>query len=246
MSKSQFTLLVVGASGSIGRCVVDSALNRGFAVRALVRDAGGAGPFPTGVEVFVADLTRAESLVQAIAGVDAVVFTHGTYGAVRNVLAALDGRGVRIALMSTIGATDRRGSHDWKRRAERLVRASGMPYTIVRPAWFDYNKPDENRLVMLQGDRPLAGNPTDGAIARRQLAEVLVRSLCSEAALRKTFELHNERGPQQDDFDLVFSPLVADAVRALDGACDLANMPLDKEPQHLLDDLKAVRATKRA
>jgi uncharacterized protein YbjT (DUF2867 family) len=245
MSKSQFTL------------VVDSALNRGFAVRALVRDAGGAGPFPTGVEVFVADLTRAESLVQAIAGVDAVVFTHGTYGdpraaeavdygAVRNVLAALDGRGVRIALMSTIGATDRRGSHDWKRRAERLVRASGMPYTIVRPAWFDYNKPDENRLVMLQGDRPLAGNPTDGAIARRQLAEVLVRSLCSEAALRKTFELHNERGPQQDDFDLVFSPLVADAVRALDGACDLANMPLDKEPQHLLDDLKAVRATKRA
>ena len=155
----------------------------------------------------------------------------------------LDGRKARIALMSTIGATDRRGSHDGKRRAERLVRASGLPYTIVRPAWFDYNKPDENRLVMLQGDKPLSGNPTDGAIARRQLAEVLVRSLRSEAALRKTFELHNEKDPEQEDFDPVFAQLEADAMGALDGAYGLANMALDREPQHVLDDLEAVRAS---
>ncbi len=253
MSKSPFTVLVVGANGSIGRYVVASALNHGYAVRALVRDAGRSESFAPGVEVVVGDLTRAQTLSQATAGVDAIVFTHGTYGdpnaaravdygAVRNVLTALDGRVVRIALMSTIGATDRRGSHDWKRRAERLVRASGLPYTIVRPAWFDYNKSDENRLVMLQGDKPLSGNPTDGAISRRQLAEVLVRSLRSVAALRKTFELHDERGPEQEDFDPVFAALEADAARALDGAHDLANMPLDKEPKHVLDDLEAVRA----
>lgn len=251
------TLLVVGATGSIGRYVVASALDHGFAVRALVRDAGRARPFPSGVDIAVGDLTRAETLTRAVAGVDAVVFTHGTYrdpaaaevvdyGGVRNVLSALGARVVRIALMSTIGATDRRGSHDWKRRAERLVRASGLPYTIVRPAWFDYNQPDQNRLVMLQGDKPLAGNPSDGAIARRQLAEVLVRSLRSEAALRKTLELHSERGPEQKDFDPEFAALEADAVDALDGARDPANMPLEKELPQIIADMEQARAQRTA
>lgn len=65
---------------------------------------------------------------------------------------------VRIALMTTIGVTERLSSwnqrtevHDWKRRSERLVRASGHIYTIVRPGWFDYNNDDEHRIVMLQG-----------------------------------------------------------------------------------------------
>ncbi len=57
------------------------------------------------------------------------------------------------------GVTNRTGqynrtteAHDWKRRSERLVRASGFPYMIVRPGWFDYNGPDEHRLIFLQGD----------------------------------------------------------------------------------------------
>jgi hypothetical protein len=38
------------------------------------------------------------------------------------------------------------------------VRASGLPYTIVRPGWFDYNGPDEHRLVLLQ-DASASGYP---------------------------------------------------------------------------------------
>ena len=246
-------VLVVGATGSIGRHVVALALAIGYAVRVLVRNARQASQFPFGVEVVVGDLTRKESLGKAVDGIDAVVFTHGSngappgaeavdYGAVRNVLATLGGRKVRIALMTTIGATDRKGAHDWKRRSERLVRASGLPYTIVRPSWFDYNQPDQLRLVMLQGDTRLSGTPRDGAIARRQLAEVLVHSLGSDAALRKTVELHAETGSQQPDFDVLFALLEADAFGATDGAHDRANMPLDLEPQSVLKDLEAVRA----
>ncbi len=248
-----WTVLVVGATGSIGQFVVVSALDHGFVVRALVRDTLQEGLFPPGVQVIVGDLTRAETLTQAVAGIDAIVLTQGTYGdpvaaetvdygGVRNVLAALGGHKARIALMTAIGATDRNGSHDWKRRAERLVRASGLPYTIVRPAWFDYNEPDQHRLVMLQGDEPLAGNPSDGAIARRQIAEVLVRSLCSQDALRKTFELHSEQGPEQEDFDPLFAALEADTPGVLDGACDLPNMPVDEEPTRIVADIKLVRA----
>ena len=171
----------------------------------------------------------------------------------RNVLAALGPRTARIALMTAIGVTNRTGAynratdaHDWKRRAERLVRASGLPYTIVRPGWFDCNGPDEHRLVLLQGDTRQAGDPSDGVVARRQIAEVLVRSLTSKRALRKTFELVATNGPAQDDFDALFAPLDADMPGALDGVRDAPNMPLEEEPQRVRDDLDAVIADRTA
>ena len=251
---SKRTILVVGATGSIGRHVVAAGLAHDYRVRALVRDASRVHDLPPGTEPAVGDMRDATTLGPAVEGVDAVVFTHGTYGnpsaaadvdygAVRNVLTTLAGRRVRIALMSTIGATDRRGSHDWKRRGERLIRASGLPYTIVRPAWFDYNRPDQLKLQMLQGDKALVGSPTDGVIARRQIAEVLIRSLTSDAALRKTFELHAQTGPEQADFDTVFGPLVADLEGALDAALDRDNMPETDEPAQIRAELQQVRET---
>ncbi len=214
---------------------------------------------PSEVQVVIGDVTRPDTLSGAVDGVDAVVLTLGSdgagkggaenvdYGGVRNVLRALGSRTTRIALMSAIGVTNRTGAynrateaHDWKRRSERLVRASGLPYTIVRPGWFDYNAPDEHRLVLLQGDKRQAGDPSDGVVARRQIAEVLVRSLSADHALRKTFELIATIGPAPEDFDALFTPLDADPQGALDGVHDMANMPLEDEPQRVRDDLDAV------
>jgi uncharacterized protein YbjT (DUF2867 family) len=251
-------VLVVGATGSIGRLVVEEAIRQGYSTRALVRDREKARQLPSAADVVVGDVTRPDTLHAAVDGVDGVVFTLGSdgggtgaetvdYGGVRNVLAALGSRPVRIALMTAIGVTNRTGAynqstglHDWKRRSERLVRASGSPYTIVRPGWFDYNSPDEQRLVLLQGDTRQAGDSSDGVVARRQIAEVLVRSLGSPKALRKTFELIATTGPQPDDFDALFAPLEADPPGTLDGVRDAANMPLGEEPQRIRDDLKAV------
>jgi uncharacterized protein YbjT (DUF2867 family) len=163
------------------------------------------------------------------------------------VLAALGGRSVRIALMTAIGVTNREGdynrqteAHDWKRRSERLVRASGLPYTIVRPGWFEYNKPDEHRLVLLQGDRRHAGDSSDGVIARRQLVEVLVAGLTSDGALRKSFELVATQGKAQPDLDAEFARLDGDLTGALDAVHDLPNMPLQDEPDGVRHDLEAV------
>lgn len=258
------TVLVVGATGSIGRLVVEQALQAGHTVRALVRDLHRAAALPAAAQRVVGDLTRADTLAGAVDGIDAVVFTHGSngggkaeaervdYGAVRNVLealAALGGRPVRIALMTAIGVTDRRGAfnrrteaHDWKRRSERLVRASSLPYTIVRPGWFDYNAPDEHRLRMLQGDTRHAGDPSDGAVARQQIAEVLVKSLTSEAARGKTFELVAERGAASTGLDALFARLDADPADALDAVRDMRNMPLDGEPERVREDLSRIAA----
>jgi uncharacterized protein YbjT (DUF2867 family) len=259
MNSQRLTVLVVGATGSVGRLVVEEAVKKGHVVRALARDPRKARRLFPDVEVVAGDLTRPDSLIPTVAGVDAIVFTHGSdgggktgaesvdYGGVRSVLAALGGRSVRIALMTAIGVTNREGdynrqteAHDWKRRGERLVRASGLPYTIVRPGWFDYNKPDEHRLVLLQGDRRHAGDSSDGVIARRQLAEVLVASLTSDGGLRKSFELVATKGPPQNDLDAEFARLDADPPAALDAVHDLPNMPLQEEPERVRRDVEAV------
>jgi uncharacterized protein YbjT (DUF2867 family) len=254
------TVLVVGATGSIGRLVVAEALSQGHQVRALVRDRSRARQLPASTEVVVGDLTRPETLAAAVAGVDAVVFTHGTdgggkagaeavdYGGVRNVLDALGSRPGRIALMTAIGVTDHAGAynrstqaHDWKRRSERLVRASGRPYTIIRPGWFDYNAPDELALVALQGDTRHAGNSSDGVVSRRQIAEVLVHALTLDEARGKTLELVAETGPASTDFAGFFGSLEPDRPTSVDGVRDNATLPLAEEPNRVRDDLDRLR-----
>jgi uncharacterized protein YbjT (DUF2867 family) len=253
------TVLAVGATGSIGRLVVAEAVRQGYTTRALVRDPGKAERMLPHVQLVVGDVTQPGTLRAAVDGVDAVVLTLGShggkaeaesvdYGGVRNILTALGSRPARLALMTSIGVTNRTGAynrsteaHDWKRRSERLVRASGRPYTVVRPGWFDYNDPGQHRLVLLQGDTRHAGDPSDGVIARSQIAQVLVDSLSSDAALRKTFELVAERGPAPDDLDPLFASLDADAPGELDAVQDTANMPLESEPPRVLGDLEALR-----
>ena len=253
-------ILVVGATGSIGSLVVEKGLNDGHKIRALVRSESKARKLPQGVEAVIGDLTRPETLSGAVDGVDAIVFTHGSdgggkaasesveYGGVRNILAALKSPRVRIALMTLIGVTNRTGAHnrsteahDWKRRSERLVRASGMPYTIVRPGWFDYNASEERKLVLLQGDKRQSGTPADGAISREQLAEVLLRSLSSDQAIRKTFELIATSGPAQEDLNPLFAALPADPEDSIDVAADTPNMPLEQEPERVRRDLDEVK-----
>ncbi|MGW7528016.1 NAD(P)H-binding protein [Streptomyces sp. NPDC054783] len=88
---------------------------------------------------------------------------------------------------------------------------SGLPYTIVRPGWFDMNGPDEHRPVFLQGDTRLAGTPADGAIARQEIAQVLVEALTAPQATRRTFELVAENGPAPEDLRPLFEALAQDA-----------------------------------
>jgi uncharacterized protein YbjT (DUF2867 family) len=257
------TVLVVGSTGSIGRLVVEEAAAAGYHVRALVRSPDRATVLPAGVEAMVGEVTRPESLSDAVQGVDAVVFTHGSngnkadmeavdYGAVRNIFAALGDQPARIALMTSIGVTNRSSSYnhstegpDWKRRSERLVRASGRPYTIVRPGWFDYNAPDEQLPVFLQGDLRRSGGPSDGAISRRQIAQVLVASLGSDAAIRKTFELVAEQGEAPSDLEPLFAALGSDEPHSLDGVRDGDNMPLADEPARVRNDLEEFTAARK-
>jgi uncharacterized protein YbjT (DUF2867 family) len=248
MSQRPTRVLVVGATGSIGSRVVAAAQRLDLPVRALVRDIARAEQMLPGVDLVRGDLEQPGSLADAIEGIDAVVFVHGgngspdqarriDYGGVAHVLHALDGRTPRIALMTSIGVSRQgRGSVgellDWKRRSERLVRASGAPYTIVRPGWFDHVGRGDDRLVLEQGD---SGN---GGIGRDQLAEVLVRSLLTDTALGRTFELFAQSGQAPSDWDALFTGVRPDPAGSLDSVADPATLPpVTDEPSPVPTDI---------
>lgn len=65
MSDLGMLVLVVGATGSIGRLVVEEAVRRGHKVRALVRDPRRSDRLPSAVDVVVGDVTRPESLIRS-------------------------------------------------------------------------------------------------------------------------------------------------------------------------------------
>lgn len=247
-------VLIVGATGTIGHHAVTASLEAGHETRTLVRDLERARRLlPDAAELVLGDGTEPGALTAAAEGIEGVVFTHGShgggreaeridYGIVRNVMHAIGGRPVRIALMTAIGVTVAGVERSaWKRRSERLVRRSGHPYTIVRPSWFDYNEPDQRRIVFLQGDTHRTGTPADGQIARDEIARVLVESLTSPGAERKTLELRAETGAEQGDLEPLFDALKADPEGAFDGVLDPDTLPLAEEPAGVMAEIDAVR-----
>jgi hypothetical protein len=102
----------------------------------------------------------------------------------------------------------------------------------VRPGWFAHVGPGDDRLVLEQRD---TGN---GGIGREQVAEVLVRSLRSDAAVGGTFELFAEAGAASSDWGGLFAALRPDPSGGLDAAADPATRPpVDGEPAAVQADL---------
>lgn len=242
------SVLIVGATGSIGRLVAEEALEQKYDVCVLVRDAQRAN-FDDQVRVIQGDLTQPIILDY----VDAVIFTQGSYDShmaefvdyngVRNVLNALKGKLKRIGLMTSIYATSDRENSYWKRRAERLVRASGIPYTIIRPSWFDHNQADELALILTQNNDKHIYTFTsqDGGVSRQQIAKTLVNSLQNVNATNRTVALFSYKGQPTCDFAALFSNTLPDVKEdSFDGIHDPKNLPLEQEPERVLLDLRTV------
>jgi uncharacterized protein YbjT (DUF2867 family) len=131
--------LVTGATGHVGPELISILLERGHAVRAVVRDR--AAPLDRDAEAFVGDLNAAETLRPALAGVDGVFLLSGydDAGLVRELRSA----GVsRVALLSSGAAASGDLSNAvaaYHVRSERALEQSGIPATLLRPNSFMSN-----------------------------------------------------------------------------------------------------------
>ena len=142
----QPTLAMTGATGFVGRATLRQAVEAGWHVRALTRRAQEARD---GVTWIAGALDRADSLTEMVAGADALLhiagvvnvptraaFEAGNVVATANVVEAARGAGVRrFVHVSSLAAREPGLSHyGWsKARAETIVEASGLDWTIVRP-----------------------------------------------------------------------------------------------------------------
>lgn len=148
------TILVLGASGLIGRFVTDDLRARGFRVVGLARSLSSAQKMSSlDIELPILSLDTA-ALTRLLRGhaVDIVVNCLGVLqdgpgsdtGAVHRdfvarLLAAIgdSGRAIRLVHISIPGAAeaDRTAFATTKREAERLIAVSGIPYAVLRPGF---------------------------------------------------------------------------------------------------------------
>lgn len=142
-------IFIAGGTGFVGGHLTRELLNRGHELRLLVHRHG---PVADGVEQIEGDVTRLEGFERAAEGCDAVInlvgiirefpvrgvtFERLHVQATANMLAAAQKTGVKRYLqMSALGTRPDAVSlyHKTKFRAEELVRASDLEWTIIRPS----------------------------------------------------------------------------------------------------------------
>ena len=156
------TVLLIGATGPTGRAIIRAAQAEGLVIRALARRPEALAD--VNVEVVKGDVESEATLQAAMRGASAVVSAFGTplilKGPVTllsrgtsNIVAAMKYEGLdRFLCITGMGAGDSRGHGGFvydrvilplllgriyadKDRQEAVVRASGLDWTLIRPAF---------------------------------------------------------------------------------------------------------------
>ncbi|MFI6008032.1 NAD(P)H-binding protein [Streptomyces sp. NPDC051243] len=134
-------ILVTGATGNIGSALLTELKLAGAApVRGLTRDAARAS-FPEGIEAVEGDLTRADSLTAALEGARSLFLLSGM-GAEAEILSAARRAGVEhVVLVSsiTVETHPHLPAAGENLAVERLLKDSGMAWTVLRPTQFASN-----------------------------------------------------------------------------------------------------------
>ncbi|GAA0563760.1 NAD(P)H-binding protein [Paractinoplanes ferrugineus] len=192
-------VLVTGASGTLGSAVTPRLVKQGYAVRPMTRSARDGW--------VTADLRTGEGLDEAVRDVDVIVHLASSPGRPRQtdvegtrlLLAAARKVGVGHVLYVSINGIDRvpYAYYRAKLDTEEVVRASGVPYTILRAAQFhDFA---ETMLSMLGKAGPVLVDPAWKLqpVAVEDVADRIAELIARPAAGETT----EYAGPQVLTFD---------------------------------------------
>lgn len=220
-------VLVAGATGGTGRALVKGLGDQGYQVRAFVRDEKKARVvLGDDIGYAVGDVREIDSISAALDDVDYIISAIGSspsdksnnpeavdYGGTKNLADAAAGTGVKqMVLVSSSGATQEdhflNKAFDnvliWKFKGEEALRASGVPYTVVRPGGLVNRPGGEFTVVFAQGDT------TTGIISREDVALICIAALQNPAALNKTFETFSSDVEGENNWPSLFGALEAD------------------------------------
>lgn len=184
-TEEEIMILIIGATGNVGRHIVPLLHTAGVPVRAMVRDPG-AARLPEGVEVVRGDLERPETVEAALAGVESVFLLWPGFAAERAapIVELVAEHARRIVYLSAMSAASM-----FHGEIERLVEESGLEWTFLRPGGFAVNTlmwADQIREGVVRWPYAQAGRPL---IHERDIAEVAALVLTGDGHAGKVYDL---------------------------------------------------------
>ncbi|MFC4102712.1 NmrA family NAD(P)-binding protein [Paenibacillus xanthanilyticus] len=171
------TILVTGATGTVGQHVTELLVQRGAFVRALTRNPERARvKLPEGVEIAAGNLMKPETLEDALQGVKAMflITSSDEFDADLNtdpkVLALAEAAGVKRVVV-LVGYEEG--------PVEEALRASGMQWTLVKPTEFMANVlVDWREMIRSEGVvREFCGDALSARVHEGDIAAVAVEAL---------------------------------------------------------------------
>jgi uncharacterized protein YbjT (DUF2867 family) len=202
------TILVVGATGTVGAQVVRRLSAAGARPLALLHARNGGSVPSDGVGRVIADLDRPATVDAALDGVDRLFLltrqTSRQLAQERAVIAAAARAGVgRVVKLSVFRADERSPLQIARqhRQAERALQDSGLQHTVLRPVFFMQN------LFAMVRDGTVATAAGDGRVAMidaRDIADAAVAALTTLPAQGRVYTL---TGPEAISFDTVADTL---------------------------------------
>jgi uncharacterized protein YbjT (DUF2867 family) len=198
------TILVIGATGRVGRHVVDQLVQRGADVRVLTRDPSKAA-FPNGVDVAQGDLLDIDALRAAFTGIRTLFLLNAVTGdeftqAIVTLNIAREAGVERVVYLSVLHADRFVNVPHFavKSGAERMLEAMGFGATILRPAYFIDNEHMITDVILNHGVYPMPiGGKGIAMVDARDIAEIAAIELIrrEQAPANLPIETINLVGP---------------------------------------------------
>jgi uncharacterized protein YbjT (DUF2867 family) len=197
------TLLIVGATGTLGRQIARRALDEGYEVRCLVRSSRKAAFLKEwGAEIVLGDLRQPDSLKAALVGVTQIIDAATARatdslgvkevdwdGKVSLIQAAVAAKVEKFVFISVLDAEKYRSVPlmEIKYCTEKFLEQSGLNYTILRPCGFLQGLIGQYAIPVLEGQAVwMAGQVAPTAFMDTQdIAKFAVKALSAEAANKK-------------------------------------------------------------
>ncbi|GAA3103423.1 SDR family oxidoreductase [Streptomyces echinatus] len=226
------SIVVTGATGHLGRHVVEQLLEKVPAeqITAVVRDRAKAADFADrGVRLAVADYNAPETFEGLFAVGDKVLLISGNEfdkGRVRQhtvVIDAAKAAGVALLAYTSAPGSLTAALADDHRATEEVLLASGLPYSLLRNAWYHENYTENLAPVLEHGAVvQAAGDGRVSSASRADYAAAAVAVLTGEGHENTTYELGGDEAwgfaeyaaelSRQTGREIVYSPVTTDAL----------------------------------
>lgn len=214
-------ILVTGASGKVGGRALRRLVEKGLEVRAFARDPAKVDALGLGVETARGDLDDPSTIRPAMAGVDTVFVASAGWdipGEDANLIAAAANAGVRhVVLLSSLGVEAGVASGPFHAPGEDTLRASGLPWTILRPGFFMSNATMWRDTVVGQGSvfEP-TGSGRHALVDPADVGDVAAETLATDGHAGRIYELTGPRAISSADCASALSDALGREVRHVD------------------------------